>query len=82
MKYWLILLLQSQQSLLKVYHEIGKKQDRSSRIAAAEILLKGNPDEEILRSILGKLSDQTDEEFSTLVASKILHLAEENNELK
>ncbi|GFT74645.1 microsomal triglyceride transfer protein large subunit [Nephila pilipes] len=64
---------QSQVGLLKVFNQIGAEQDRSTRAIAAELLLKQNPKPDVLKNILKTLLDQTDAEFSSFLASKLMH---------
>lgn len=73
---------ESQKLLQGVFRQVNVKQDRSSRAIAAEILLKRNPSHDVLVSLLGLLSDQSDEEFSTFAVSKVVQLMEENEELR
>ncbi|GBM86224.1 Microsomal triglyceride transfer protein large subunit [Araneus ventricosus] len=65
---------ENQVELLKVFHQIGAFQDRSTRAIAAEILLKQHPSRGVLKSILKALLDENGVEFSAFLASKIEHL--------
>ncbi|KAF8763159.1 Microsomal triglyceride transfer protein like [Argiope bruennichi] len=65
---------ENQPELLKVFHQIGAFQDRSTRAFAAELLLKQHPNRGVLKSILKALSNDDDIEFAAFLASKIDHL--------
>ncbi|KAG8178256.1 hypothetical protein JTE90_000356 [Oedothorax gibbosus] len=77
-----LLTSEAHTTLLKVFNEVGKRQDRSTRAIAAEVLLRSNPGRDVLRSLLVALSDQSDSEFSTFLAAKIMQEVSVNEELR
>ncbi|KAG1656517.1 Microsomal triglyceride transfer protein large subunit [Nymphon striatum] len=67
--------------LKDICFEVNKKQDSSSRILAADILLQSDPSECFVKRLIRSLSDQKSEELSTYVLKRIQELTEQLPEL-
>ncbi|XP_067138259.1 microsomal triglyceride transfer protein-like isoform X2 [Centruroides vittatus] len=68
--------------LKKIYHQLWKYQDSTTRIIAAELLIKGNTGKSDLEELLLSLANQDNPELSTFIHAKLEEIRENNHTLR